>query len=308
MKPWRKIYRDIFENEDLGVMSGDAFQLFTAMIVYADDEGRIKASPAYLRGKAFRYRDDVKITDVQVWRDFLAAEEFIAIYTVDGEDYAYHRNWTKWQGKRADRFEPSKIPPPPPINKDTNRQPLGNHMATNRQPLGNPEEIRGEERTREGIAEMDILNDDYNRIVTDKDNLDAPPAPALKAGENRGKPGETQGKAAEADADSADGTVKEADILALAEHYCGLKDMTFPTPAARDICLRSRDVYFPAKDILTAVGGDLSVAKMVLDNHAAFYPSEGKPDWKLRWIPGEDLQAWIEDWRNHEQEKRVPGK
>ena len=116
MKAWRKIHRGIFENEDLGILSSNAFQLFVAMIIYADDEGRIKAGSAYLRGKAFRYRDDVKIDDVRLYRNALTQAVGLQVYQVDGETYAYLPNWFKWQGTkggRPDRFNPSELPAPP---------------------------------------------------------------------------------------------------------------------------------------------------------------------------------------------------
>lgn len=300
MKPWRKVYRDIFENEDLGVLPSDAFQLYTALIIYADDEGRIKASPAYLRGKAFRYRDDVKIADVKVWRDQLSEGGFVTLYSVDGEDYAYHHNWTKWQGKRADRFEPSKLPEPGFLEINKERQPLGNRLATNRQPLGNPEEIRGEKKRGEGEA---VIRND-NNIVSDKGKVksDAPaaprpesrrPAPLLASPASSPSP-EGSGAAGN-NTDTTKKQFPEADIIAVAAAYCEAKHMEFCNAIARSSYLRSKAVFYDAKDFLALNGGDVERACVAVKDFAREYEAAGKKDWNWKYL----LQDWSKpEWGN----------
>ncbi len=316
MKPWRKIHRDIFENEDLGVLPGDAFQLYAALIIYADDEGRIKASPAYLRGKAFRYRDDVKTDDVQAWRDQLAAGGFMKLYSVDGEDYAYHHNWTKWQGKRLDRFEPSKLPEPPSMDINNERQPLGNRSATSRQPLGTPEEIR-EEKKRGGEADKDIKNDNENPVVSDKGKSDghsAPPPPASRPAPLPARPASSPSPDGSGDREGKSSTTKkekfpEADILVVAATYCEAKGVQFCNAIARSSYLRSKAVFYDAKDFLALNGGNVDRACQAIKDFAEGYQDEGKSDWNWKYIfqdwskPVRDGKTWDELRREYELEQ-----
>lgn len=309
MKPWRKIHRDIFENEDLGVLSSSAFQLYTALIIYADDEGRLKASPAYLRGKAFRYRDDVKTADVKEWRDQLVAGGFVTVYSVDGEDYAHHHNWSKWQGKRNDRFEPSKLPEPCGIEINKERQPLGNQSATRRQPLGTPDKIRGEKKRGEGeVLRVDNDNDIVSDMEKSKVKSDAaparasaPPPPAPPA--SPFLPARSSDKPDTIEKEKlADGQFPEAVILEIAGAYADARGMTFGSPAAKAAYLKTRQIFYAAKDLLTLAQGDVDLVKRAITDHAKFYASEGKDSWSIAWIV-KDYPAWDSERREYEKER-----
>jgi hypothetical protein len=75
------------------------------MVNHADDQGRIKANPAYLRSIIFPY-DDVSLADIEGWLDELAANGTILIYTVDRKTYAQFLNW--WEYQRMNFAAPSQ--------------------------------------------------------------------------------------------------------------------------------------------------------------------------------------------------------
>ncbi len=78
----------------------------------ADDEGRFRCSPRYLRAKVFPYDNNISDSDIQEWVDELHSNKLIVKYDIDGKSYGYHPNWEKWQTIRKDRFKPSDCPNP----------------------------------------------------------------------------------------------------------------------------------------------------------------------------------------------------
>jgi hypothetical protein len=308
MKPWRKVYRNIFENEGLGILKSEAFQLFTAFIVYADDEGRCKAGAAYLRGKAFRYRDDVTVGHVKALRDALAAGGFLTLYRVDGEDYALLKNWEKWQGEkggRSNRFTPSELPKPPK-NKDfpNDGRPLAGQWPTTGRPLDGLEEIRGEKRRGEGEASVDIFKD--NNIEKDKNKSDA--APARPGGEPPPPLPVPVSSAAPAGAGPAElpaGHYPEADILAVAAAYVEARCIHLADQAARDAFMKRHKVYYGAKDLLTLAQGNVERAVTAINQLAKYYADEQKENWNLNWIVDEDYSKWDKERSEHEKKQNV---
>ena len=74
MAEWRKVYRSLFEDEDIGTKVAPLGRLvLVSMIVHADDEGYVELSPAIWRKRTFGYDDDVTARDVKVWVDAIMA-------------------------------------------------------------------------------------------------------------------------------------------------------------------------------------------------------------------------------------------
>lgn len=125
----RMIDREIYAHEILAELEIPARYFYHGIIVWADDDGRIKASPKYLKAKIFPC-DAIEDSIVSDWIKKLVATGLIRIYSVDGTDYIEHPKWSQWQTIRGDRYKPSDCPPPP------NGVPTGNQAATNWQPSG----------------------------------------------------------------------------------------------------------------------------------------------------------------------------
>jgi hypothetical protein len=126
----RIIDREIFSHEILGELSLTCRHLYHGLIVYADDEGRLKCSPKYLKAKIFPY-DDISEKDIQNMVDQLATKGFLLVYQVATDVFLEHRKWEKWQPIRKDRFKPSDCPSP------VDGQPLVNQRSTTGIPLPN---------------------------------------------------------------------------------------------------------------------------------------------------------------------------
>ncbi len=83
--------------------------LQVGIINHADDQGRIKAHPAYLRSQIFPY-DDVAIDDMRDWLQAIARNGTIAIGEVDSNEYIQLIKW--WNYQSLQYAAPSDYPAP----------------------------------------------------------------------------------------------------------------------------------------------------------------------------------------------------
>ena len=85
--------------------------MFLGCISNADDEGRLKGSPAYLKMAIFP-ADRMTLTRVQAMRDAIVTAGLAKLYAdADGEPLLWMPNWHKHQ--YMNRSYPSKLPPHP---------------------------------------------------------------------------------------------------------------------------------------------------------------------------------------------------
>jgi hypothetical protein len=98
-----------FTNESYASMPIAARHLQDGMINIADDQGRLKANPVYLRNEIFPY-DDVQTEQIQVWLNLMVSNETIILYQANGRDYVQFNNWWSYQSLTFAR--PSDYPPP----------------------------------------------------------------------------------------------------------------------------------------------------------------------------------------------------
>jgi hypothetical protein len=83
--------------------------LVIGIINEADDQGRGKAHPVYLRSQIFPY-DDVTAGEVAGWLKTIAGNETILVYQADGKDYYQILNWWTYQAHQY--AMPSQYPKP----------------------------------------------------------------------------------------------------------------------------------------------------------------------------------------------------
>ena len=105
----RMVDGGIWANEKFSEMPAMARLLQIGIINLADDQGRIKAHPAYLRSQIFPY-DDVAIDDVRDWLERIANNGTVIIYEVDGKEYAQLAHW--WDYQSLQFASPSDYPAP----------------------------------------------------------------------------------------------------------------------------------------------------------------------------------------------------
>lgn len=102
-----------FINLSQGVNDLGARQLFIGMVSNADDERRLKASPAYLKMIIFP-GDDFTPDQILEWRKRIEKEKFCVVYAVNGTEYAQIAEESDFDMHQyVNKPLPSKIPPPP---------------------------------------------------------------------------------------------------------------------------------------------------------------------------------------------------
>jgi hypothetical protein len=111
----RMIDPRIWQSEQIAMLTRDQRLLFIGIVSNADDEGRIKGSPLFLKLTIFPGDMDISLDDVRRWRDAIAnardgnGQAPIRVYSVNGIEYIDLPNWRKYQ--RIDKPSASDIPP-----------------------------------------------------------------------------------------------------------------------------------------------------------------------------------------------------
>lgn len=106
----RMIDTSLFQNEKFSRMPLGARMLQIGIITYADDQGRAKANPSFLRMQIFPDDEDVTNADVQKWLGLMVKNGTVMLYTVDEKQYVQLLNWWKYQSLQY--AAPSQFPRP----------------------------------------------------------------------------------------------------------------------------------------------------------------------------------------------------
>ena len=105
----RMIDDSMWSNERFAEMPMGARLLQIGVINHADDQGRMKANPVYLRAQIFPY-DDIAPGQIQEWLNIMADNDTIILYEADGRAYLQLLNWWKYQSLQY--AQPSQFPRP----------------------------------------------------------------------------------------------------------------------------------------------------------------------------------------------------
>ncbi len=127
----RTVKPEFFKDERLARASRDARLMFIGLCNMADDDGRLRAHPALIRGELFPYDED---TEVAAWLDELVELGLVVRYEHHGQTYAFVRNFDRHQ--KIDKRSKSKLPPPPD-------SPASNPADPAEKPAGPPDDPAG---------------------------------------------------------------------------------------------------------------------------------------------------------------------
>lgn len=104
----RMIDPSMWINEGFGTLSLLGKLIFIGLFSNADDEGKGKASPAYIKAVLFPYNDDLRIADVEKTLQEVSSKMSVIFYSCDGNMYYTLTSWDTFQ--KIDRPSESKIP------------------------------------------------------------------------------------------------------------------------------------------------------------------------------------------------------
>lgn len=106
----RMISPSMWESESFSELNDVAKLVFISLISHADDEGRGKASPAYIKSMTFPNDENRRVADIKSALSEIARCMSVQFYSADGRDYYVMTNWTEYQ--KIDKPTKSKLPPP----------------------------------------------------------------------------------------------------------------------------------------------------------------------------------------------------
>lgn len=103
----RMIDPNIWQSEDFGKLSNLAKVVFIGLFSLADDEGRGRANPMYLKSTLFPYNEKMRSTDIEVALSEISRNMSIVFYSYDGSNYYELLSWYTFQ--KIDKSTDSKI-------------------------------------------------------------------------------------------------------------------------------------------------------------------------------------------------------
>lgn len=104
----RMIDPNIWQSEDFSKLSTLGKLVFIGLFSLADDEGRGRSNPVYLKSTLFPYEEGIRSTDIDKTLSEISSNMSVIFYSCDGSSYYSLYNWNTWQ--KIDRPTESKIP------------------------------------------------------------------------------------------------------------------------------------------------------------------------------------------------------
>jgi hypothetical protein len=104
----RTIKPEFWTDEKVGELKRDERLLFLGLLNLADDEGVLKATPAFIKGQIFAYDEDLSIADVRTWIEALISKKMLIPFEYNSEKFLLVRTFKAHQ--KINRPTPSKIP------------------------------------------------------------------------------------------------------------------------------------------------------------------------------------------------------
>lgn len=104
----RMIDPSIWINEGFGTLSTLGKLVFIGLFSIADDEGKGKANPAYIKAVLFPYNDDLRIADIEKTLSEISSKMSVIFYSCDENKYYTLTSWNTFQ--KIDKPTESKIP------------------------------------------------------------------------------------------------------------------------------------------------------------------------------------------------------
>ena len=107
----RMIDPGIWSSEDFSKLTSFSKLVFIGLFSLADDEGRGKANPSYLKSMLFPYEEGIRSADIKKTLQEIASTMSVIFYTHDEKEYYALKSWGKFQ--TINRPSPSDVPDPP---------------------------------------------------------------------------------------------------------------------------------------------------------------------------------------------------
>lgn len=169
----RMIDPNIWQSEDFGKLSNLAKIVFIGLFSLADDEGRGRANPVYLRTTLFPYNEDMRSADIEKALFEISSNMSVVFYSCDGNSYYSLLSWYTFQ--KIDRATDSKLPAFEENNLEIQRLFVDNSTSNKRVFAPNKKEDNKKEKEDKRIEIKEIYNTTCTNLpqiqkLTDKRN------------------------------------------------------------------------------------------------------------------------------------------
>ena len=104
----RMIDPNIWQSEDFGKLSTLAKIVFIGLFSLADDEGRGRCNPVYLKSTLFPYEENIRSADIDKTLSEISSNMSVILYSYNGSSYYSLLSWDTFQ--KIDKPSQSKIP------------------------------------------------------------------------------------------------------------------------------------------------------------------------------------------------------
>ena len=104
----RMIDPNIWQSEDFSKLSTLGKLVFIGLFSLADDEGRGRCNPVYLKSTLFPYEEGIRSADIDKTLSEISSNMSVIFYSCDGSSYYSLLSWNTFQ--KIDRPSESKIP------------------------------------------------------------------------------------------------------------------------------------------------------------------------------------------------------
>lgn len=106
----RMISPEIWESQDFSQLSDVAKIVFISLFSHADDEGRGRADPTFIKNITFPYDENRRVADIKSALSEIARCMSVQFYSVNGIEYYFMTSWERWQ--KVEKPSKSKLPAP----------------------------------------------------------------------------------------------------------------------------------------------------------------------------------------------------
>ena len=162
----RMVDPNIWQSEDFGKLSNLAKIVFIGLFSLADDEGRGRANPMYLKSNLFPYNEGMRSADIEKALLEISSNMSVIFYSCDGSNYYSLLSWNAFQ--KIEKPTNSKLPAFDEDNKEIHR------LFADSSPKGSRPVVPN--RKEENIKEIEYKR---NRI-RDIYNLNCPKLPQIQ--------------------------------------------------------------------------------------------------------------------------------
>lgn len=139
----RSIKPEFWQDELIASLPMEVRLLYIGLWTMADDGGRFRANPRFVRSQVFPYDPDV---DVSAGLEKLHEIGRVQLYEAEGQSFGWVRNFARHQ--RIDKPKASVLPKPPPL-EESPTNPRHIRDASETSPGRKGEEGKGKDQGRE---------------------------------------------------------------------------------------------------------------------------------------------------------------